>query len=185
MAVSARRFARLFGVVTVQPAAALSQLQISEPPEVAICPKERRALSSSKNLGCFIYLKTRSKEHSFMTKQLQFNARARDSIKKGVDTLTNAVKVTIGPKGRNVVLDMPFETPNILNDGVAIARGIDLEEPFTNMGLQLVKEATIKTNDMAGDGTTTATILVQAILAEGLKNIAAGANAMLLRNVLE
>ena len=120
-----------------------------------------------------------------MTKQLQFNVRARDSIKKGVDTLTDAVKVTIGPKGRNVVLDMHFETPNILNDGVAIARGIDLEEPFTNMGLQLVKEATIKTNDMAGDGTTTATILVQAILVEGLKNIAAGANAMLLRNVLE
>lgn len=120
-----------------------------------------------------------------MTKQLQFNARARDSIKKGVDTLTDAVKVTIGPKGRNVVLDMRFETPNILNDGVSIARGIDLEEPFTNMGLQLVKEATIKTNDMAGDGTTTATILVQAILAEGLKNIAAGANAMLLRSVLE
>jgi chaperonin GroEL len=132
-----------------------------------------------------MYLKARSKEHSFMTKQLQFNARARDSIKKGVDTLTDAVKVTIGPKGRNVVLDMRFETPNILNDGVAIARGIDLEEPFTNMGLQLVKEATIKTNDMAGDGTTTATILVQAILAEGLKNIAAGANAMLLRSVLE
>src|SRR2546422_10293859 len=120
-----------------------------------------------------------------MPKQLQFNARARYSIKKGVDTLSNAVRVTIGPRGRNVVLDKPFETPNILNDGVIIARDIDLEEPFTNMGVQLLKEAAIKTNDMVGDGTTTATILVQAILAEGLKNIAAGANPMQLRNGLE
>lgn len=120
-----------------------------------------------------------------MAKQLQFNARARYSIKKGVDTLSKAVRVTIGPKGRNVVLDKPFEAPNILNDGVAIARDINLEEPFTNMGVQLVKEAAIKTNDLAGDGTTTATILVQAILAEGLKNIAAGANPMQLRTGLE
>src|SRR2546426_10717719 len=120
-----------------------------------------------------------------MPKRLQFNARARYSIKKGVDTLTNAVKVTIGPRGRNVVLDKPFETPNILNDGVVIARFIDLEEPFANMGVQLLKEAAIKTNDMAGDGTTTATILVQAILAEGLKNIAAGVKPMLVRTVLE
>ena len=120
-----------------------------------------------------------------MTKQLQFNTSARYSIKKGVDILSNAVKVTIGPRGRNVVLDKPFETPNILNDGVVIARYIDLEEPFSNMGVQLLKEAAIKTNDMAGDGTTTATILVQAILAEGLKNIAAGANPMLLRTGLE
>src|SRR2546430_11480298 len=120
-----------------------------------------------------------------MTKRLQFNARARYSIKKGVDTLTNAVKVTIGPRGRNVVLDKPFETPNILNDGVIIARDIDLEEPFANMGVQLVKEAAIRTNDMAGDGSTTATILAQAILSEGLKNIAAGANPMLLRTGLE
>src|SRR2546423_7835148 len=111
-----------------------------------------------------------------MTKRLQFNARARYSIKKGVDTLTNAVKVTIGPRGRNVVLYKPFETPNILNDGVIIARDIDLEEPFANMGVQLVKEAAIRTNDMAGDGSTTATILAHAILAEGLKNIAAGAD---------
>src|SRR5438067_10282093 len=120
-----------------------------------------------------------------MTKQLQFNARARYSIKKGVDILSNAVKVTIGPRGRNVVLDKPFETPNILNDGVVIARYIDLEEPFSNMGVQLLKEAAIKTNDMAGDGTTTATILVQAILAGGLKNVAAGANAMLLSKGVE
>src|SRR2546423_13526339 len=114
-----------------------------------------------------------------MTKRLQFNARARYSIKKGVDTLTNAVKVTIGPRGRNVVLDKPFETPNILNDGVIIARDIDLEEPFANMGVQLVKEAAIRTNDMAGDGSTTATILAQAILAEGLKNKAAGGATLL------
>src|SRR5205823_5153720 len=120
-----------------------------------------------------------------MTKQVQFNARARYSIKKGVDTLTNAVKVTLGPKGRNVILDKPFETPNILNDGVIIARDFDLEEPFANMGVQLLKEAAIKTNEIAGDGSTTATILVQAILAEGLKNIAAGANPMLLRTGLE
>src|SRR5256714_7517152 len=120
-----------------------------------------------------------------MTKRLQFNARARYSIKKGVDTLTNAVKVTIGPRGRNVVLDKPFETPNILNDGVIIARDIDLEEPFANMGVQLVKEAAIRTNDMAGAGFTTATILAQAILSEGLKNIAAGANSMHFRTGLE
>ena len=120
-----------------------------------------------------------------MTKQLQFNARARYSLKKGVDTLADAVKVTIGPRGRNVVIDKRFETPNIINDGVTIARDIDLEEPFANMGVQLVKEAAIKTNDMAGDGTTTAAILVQAILAEGLKNIVAGANPMLLRTALE
>src|SRR5438876_9680259 len=120
-----------------------------------------------------------------MTKQLQFNTSARYSIKKGVDILTNAVKVTIGPRGRNVVLDHPLDTPKILNDGVVIARYIDLEEPCSNMGVQLLKEAAIKTNDMAGDGTTTATILVQAILAEGLKNIAAGANPMLLRTGLE
>src|SRR2546421_9732209 len=124
-------------------------------------------------------LKRPKKEHSSMTKQLQFNARARYSLKQGVDTLANAVKVTIGPRGRNVVIDKRFETPNILNDGVAIARDIDLEEPFANMGVQLVKEVAIKTNDMAGDGTTTATILVQAILVEGLKNIVAGAKPML------
>jgi chaperonin GroEL len=115
-----------------------------------------------------------------MTKLLQFNARAQYSIKKGVDTLTNAVRVTIGPKGRNVILDHPLDTPKVLNDGVAIARGIDLEEPFTNMVVQLLKEAAIKTNTMVGDGTTTATILVQAILAGGLKNRAAGANSMIL-----
>jgi chaperonin GroEL len=120
-----------------------------------------------------------------MAKLLQSRARAQHSIKKGVDTLTNAVRVTIGPKGRNVVLDHPLDSPKVLNDGVAIARGIDLEEPFTNMVVQLLKEAAIKTNAMVGDGTTTATILVQAILAEGLKNSAAGANSMLLCRSIE
>ncbi len=120
-----------------------------------------------------------------MAKQLRFNTRAQYSIKKGVDTLANAIKVTMGPRGRNVVLDQRFEAPQVLNDGVTIARGLDLENPFTNMGLQLIKEAAIKTNDMVGDGTTTATLLVQAILTEGLKNITAGANPMMLRTGLE
>src|SRR5260370_6978134 len=120
-----------------------------------------------------------------MAKQIQFNARARSSVKKGGETVANAVRVNIGPRGRNVVLDHPLDAPSILNDGVAIARGIDLEEPFTNMGVQLIKEAAVKTNVMVGDGTTTAAILVQAILADGLKNIAAGANPMLLRSGLK
>jgi len=120
-----------------------------------------------------------------MSKQLQFKGMARYSIRKGVNTLTNAVRVTIGPRGRNVVLDHPLETPRILNDGVAIARGIDLEEPFTNMVVHLLKEAAIKTNDLVGDGTTTATIIVQSILAEGLKNVVAGTNPMLLCKGLE
>ncbi len=120
-----------------------------------------------------------------MAKRLQFTSRARYSMQKGVDTLTKAVRVTIGPKGRNVVLDHLLEAPKILNDGVTIARGIDLEEPFTNMVVQLLKEAAIKTNDLAGDGTTTATILVQAIFTEGLKNMAAGANPMLLSKGLQ
>ena len=119
-----------------------------------------------------------------MAKRLQFTSKARYSMKKGVDTLANAVRVTIGPKGRNVVLDKHFGVPSIINDGVTIARDMDLEDPFANMGIQLLKEAAIKTNDVAGDGTTTATILVQAILTEGLKNVVAGANPMLLLNGL-
>ena len=119
-----------------------------------------------------------------MAKRLQFTSKARYSMKKGVDTLANAVRVTIGPKGRNVVLDKHFGVPSIINDGVTIARDMDLEDPFANMGIQLLKEAAIKTNDVAGDGTTTATILVQAILNEGLKNVVAGANPMLLLNGL-
>jgi chaperonin GroEL len=120
-----------------------------------------------------------------MVKLIQFNATARSSIKKGVDTLANAVKVTLGPGGRNVVLDHPLTAPLVLHDGVAIARGIYLEEPFLNMAVYLLKEAALKTNTLVGDGTTTAIILAQSILTESFKNMAAGANPMLLRHGLE
>src|SRR5437763_10606979 len=106
-------------------------------------------------------------------------------MKKGMDALAEAVKVTLGPKGRNVVLDKKFGAPTITNDGVTIARDIDLPDPFENMGAQLLKEVATKTNDVAGDGTTTATVLAQAIVNEGLKNLAAGANPMILRRGLE
>lgn len=120
-----------------------------------------------------------------MTKQIQFGEQARKSLEKGVNTLADAVKVTLGPKGRNVVLDAKFGSPTITNDGVTIARDIDLEDPFENMGAQLVKEVATKTNDVAGDGTTTATLLAQAIIREGLKNVAAGANPMILKKGIE
>src|SRR5487761_281997 len=118
-------------------------------------------------------------------KQLVFADTARRSLKKGIDALAEAVKVTLGPKGRNVVLDKKFGAPTITNDGVTIARDIDLPDPFENMGAQLLKEVATKTNDVAGDGTTTATVLAQAIITEGLKNLAAGANPMILRRGLE
>src|ERR1700694_4480089 len=102
-----------------------------------------------------------------------------------MDVLAGAVKVTLGPKGRNVVLDKKYGAPTITNDGVTIARDIDLPDPFENMGAQLLKEVATKTNDVAGDGTTTATVLAQAIVNEGLKNLAAGANPMILRRGLE
>src|ERR1700680_4770780 len=102
-----------------------------------------------------------------------------------MDVLAGAVKVTLGPKGRNVVLDKKYGAPTITNDGVTIARDIDLPDPFENMGAQLIKEVATKTNDIAGDGTTTATVLAQAIITEGLKNLAAGANPMILRKGLE
>jgi len=120
-----------------------------------------------------------------VAKRLQFDEKARHSLKKGMDTLADAVKVTIGPKGRNVVLDKKFGAPTITNDGVTIARDIELPDPFENMGAQLLKEAATKTNDVAGDGTTTATVLAHAIVNEGLKNLAAGANPMILRRGLE
>jgi chaperonin GroEL len=120
-----------------------------------------------------------------VAKRLQFDEQARQSLKKGMDTLAGAVKVTLGPKGRNVVLDKKFGAPTITNDGVTIARDIDLPDPFENMGAQLLKEVATKTNDVAGDGTTTATVLAQAIITEGLKNLAAGANPMILRRGLE
>ncbi|MFL5694154.1 MAG: chaperonin GroEL [Ktedonobacteraceae bacterium] len=120
-----------------------------------------------------------------MAKRLQFDEQARRSLKKGIDAVAEAVKVTLGPKGRNVVLDKKFGAPTITNDGVTIAREIELPDPFENMGAQLLKEVATKTNDVAGDGTTTATVLAQAIVTEGLRNLAAGANPMILRHGLE
>ena len=117
-----------------------------------------------------------------MAKMIQFGEEARRAMQAGVDKLADTVKVTLGPKGRNVILDKKFGSPLITNDGVSIAREIELEDPYENMGAQLVKEVATKTNDVAGDGTTTATLLAQAIIREGLKNVTAGANPILLRN---
>ena len=117
-----------------------------------------------------------------MAKMIKFSEEARKSMQVGVDTLADTVKVTLGPKGRNVVLDKKFGAPLITNDRVTIAREIELEDPYENMGAQLVKEVATKTNDVAGDGTTTATLLAQAIIREGLKNVTAGANPILIRN---
>lgn len=120
-----------------------------------------------------------------MAKQILFGEEARGALGRGVDALANAVKITLGPKGRNVVLDKKFGSPAITNDGVTIARDIDLEDPFENMGAQLVKEVATKTNDVAGDGTTTATLLAQAMIHEGMRNVAAGANPMILKKGIE
>src|SRR5690348_1678511 len=120
-----------------------------------------------------------------MAKQLVFDEDARRSLKKGIDTLAGAVKTTLGPKGRNVALDKKFGAPQVTHDGVTVAKEIQLEDPFENMGAQLLKEAATKTNDIAGDGTTTATVLAHAVVNEGLKNLAAGANPMILRRGLE
>ena len=120
-----------------------------------------------------------------MAKQFKYNEDARKALEAGVNALANAVKVTLGPKGRNVVLEKKFGSPLITNDGVTIAREIELEDPFENMGAQLVKEVATKTNDVAGDGTTTATLLAQSIVREGLRNVAAGANPMILRRGIE
>ncbi|MBF1295821.1 MAG: chaperonin GroEL [Parvimonas sp.] len=116
-----------------------------------------------------------------MAKEIKFNEEARKGMEAGINKLSNTVKVTLGPKGRNVVLDKKFGSPLITNDGVTIAREIELEDPYENMGAQLVKEVATKTNDVAGDGTTTATLLAQAIIREGLKNVAAGANPMIIQ----
>src|ERR1700737_1554731 len=120
-----------------------------------------------------------------MPKQLAFDAEARAALKRGVDKVADAVKITIGPKGRNVVLDKKFGSPTITNDGVTIAKEIELEEPFENMGAQLVKEVASKTNDIAGDGTTTATGLAQALITAALQNVAAGANPIQLKKGIE
>ena len=116
-----------------------------------------------------------------MAKNIIFGEEARKSLQTGVDKLANAVKVTLGPKGRNVVLDKKYGSPLITNDGVTIAKEIELDDPFENMGAQLVKEVSVKTNDAAGDGTTTATVLAQALINEGMKNVAAGANPMVVK----
>ncbi|GEN36229.1 MULTISPECIES: chaperonin GroEL [Aneurinibacillus] len=120
-----------------------------------------------------------------MAKEIRFSEEARRAMLRGVDTLADAVKVTLGPKGRNVVLEKKFGSPLITNDGVTIAKEIELEDPFENMGAQLVKEVATKTNDVAGDGTTTATVLAQAMIREGLKNVTAGANPMVIRRGIE
>jgi chaperonin GroEL len=120
-----------------------------------------------------------------MAKQLVFQEAARASLKRGVDKLADAVSTTLGPKGRNVALDKKFGAPTVTHDGVTVAKEIELEDPYENMGAQLLKEAATKTNDIAGDGTTTATVLAQAIVNEGLKNVAAGANPMLLKRGIE
>ena len=120
-----------------------------------------------------------------MAKEILFDEEARRALSRGVDALANAVKVTLGPKGRNVVLEKKFGAPTITNDGVTIARDIELEDHFENMGAQLVKEVATKTNDVAGDGTTTATLLAQAIVREGLKNVVAGANPMIIKKGIE
>ena len=120
-----------------------------------------------------------------MAKILKFDEEARRGLEAGVNKLADAVKVTLGPKGRNVVLDKKFGAPTITNDGVSIAREVELEDSFENMGAQLVKEVATKTNDIAGDGTTTATVLAQALVREGLRNVAAGANPMGLKKGIE
>lgn len=120
-----------------------------------------------------------------MAKILKFDSEAREKLLKGINTLTDAVASTLGPKGRNVAIDKKWGAPNVVHDGVTVAKEIELEDPFENMGAQLIKEAASKTNDVAGDGTTTATVLTQAIVSEGLKNIQAGSNPMMLRHGIE
>jgi chaperonin GroEL len=118
-------------------------------------------------------------------KELQFSIDARGRLKRGVDALAEAVKITLGPKGRNVVIDKKFGSPTITKDGVTVAKEIELKEPLENMGAQMVREGASKTSDVAGDGTTTATVLAQAIFREGLKNVTAGANPMELKRGIE
>src|SRR2546423_13804610 len=118
-------------------------------------------------------------------KQLEFNTEARARLKRGVDQLAEAVKVTLGPKGRNVVIDKKFGNPTVTKDGVTVAKEIELEDPIENMGAQMVKEVATKTSDLAGDGTTTATVLAQAIFREGLKSVTAGSNPMSLKRGID
>src|ERR1700744_5112812 len=120
-----------------------------------------------------------------MAKDITFNIEARDALKRGVDALANAVKVTLGPKGRNVIIDKKFGSPAITKDGVTVAKEIELKDPIENMGAQMLKEVASKTADLAGDGTTTATVLAQAIVREGAKSVAAGANPMDLKRGID
>ncbi len=120
-----------------------------------------------------------------MAKQIIYGEEARKALMSGINQLADTVKITLGPKGRNVVLDKKFGAPLITNDGVTIAKEIELEDAFENMGAQLVKEVATKTNDVAGDGTTTATLLAQALIREGMKNVTAGANPMVLRKGIQ
>src|SRR5438067_12585527 len=120
-----------------------------------------------------------------MAKQLVFDEEARRALKNGVDALADALKVTLGPRGRNVVLDKKYGPPSVVNDGVSIAREIELADPYENMGAQLAKEVATKTNDVAGDGTTTATVLAQAMVREGLRNVAAGAQPLALKRGID
>ena len=119
------------------------------------------------------------------SKIILYDAEARDGLKRGVDKLANAVKATLGPKGRNVILDKKFGAPTVTKDGVSVAKEIELEDPVENMGAQMVREVASKTSDVAGDGTTTATVLAQAIYREGLKNVTAGANPMDLKRGID
>jgi len=120
-----------------------------------------------------------------MSKQLLFNSAAREALKRGVDQMANAVKVTLGPKGRNVVIDKSYGSPTITKDGVTVAKEIELPDGYENMGAQLIKEVASKTSDVAGDGTTTATLLAQKIVHEGFKNVTAGANPMSLKRGID
>ena len=120
-----------------------------------------------------------------MAKDIKYNVEARELLKEGVDALSNAVKVTLGPKGRNVIIDKKFGAPQITKDGVTVAKEVELEDAFANMGAQMVREVASKTNDDAGDGTTTATVLAQSIIGVGLKNVTAGANPMDLKRGID
>src|ERR1700753_88444 len=120
-----------------------------------------------------------------MAKTLEFDDSARRALERGVDALANAVKVTLGPRGRNVVIDKKWGAPTITNDGVTIAKEVELDDPYENLGAQLAKEVATKTNDVAGDGTTTATVLAQAMVREGLRNVAAGAQPLSLKKGIE
>ena len=142
---------------------------------------KRRSVAKAKLKEAVIKNKNLKQGNKCMSKVIKFGEDVKKSMQIGVDTLADAVKVTLGPKGKNVILSKRYGLPLITNDGVSIAKEIELEDPFENMGAQIVKEVAIKTNDVSGDGTTTATVLAQCLIREGFKNITAGANPILLR----